>query len=492
MREYFRLDELGTNVRTELLAGVATFMTMAYIVFVNPAILSAAGVPLEAAAVATAIAAGVITIAMGLATNYPLALASGMGLNAIVAYTIALEMGAGWQVAMGVVVVEGILVLILSATKVRSLVMDAIPLGLKYAIGVGIGLFIAFIGLSEANIVVSSPVTLVRLGDLTSTVALIAVVGLLVTSVLVAAKVSGGILWGILITAFVGMGPAWYISVPVGLIVGFLLWKYAKAGSAVAGFVSLVAALAFLCPEVVARPTGVGGVVAAPQSDSFSTFFAADILGALKWTLVPIIFALFMTDFFDTMGTAIGVGQQAGFVDEKGRIPRLRELLIVDSCGAVGGGLSGCSSVTSYIESAAGVAVGGRSGLTAVTVGVLFLLTVFFAPLISIVGGGVAVGEGAFRYPVTAPALIVVGFLMMRVVREIDFSDAAVALPAFLTILMMPLTYNITYGVGAGFVSHVVMMLGTGRAKEVKPLMYVSAALFAAAFVIDWIGGLIT
>ncbi len=441
LEKLFNLRKLGTDVKTEVTAGITVFMTMAYIIFVNPAILSAAGVPFGGAAVATCLGAGLITLLMGVITNYPLALAPGMGINAIVAFTIVGAMGYSWQVAMGVIFIEGMIVLILSLTRFRNLVMDAIPMPLKHAIGVGIGLFIAFIGLVEGGIVVKNPATLVALGDLTSSDTILTFVGLLITIVLVSRGVKGAILIGIILTALLGMSPLF------GLIP--------------------------LPEKVFSFPS------------DFSTFFALDIKGAFNMALAPMIFALFMTDFFDTMGTAIGIGEKAGFLDEKGTIPRLKDLLIIDSLGAVSGGLFGCSSITCYIESASGVTEGGKSGLSVVITALLFFVALFLTPVISIIGGGVKVAEGVFRYPVTAPALILVGFYMVSLVQQIDFRETDTGIPAFLTIIMMPLTYNISYGIGFGFISYTVIKLLKGRFKEVHPVMILASIFFALTFVLQ-------
>jgi AGZA family xanthine/uracil permease-like MFS transporter len=436
----FRLEELGTDVKTEITAGITVFMTMSYIIFVNPAILSAAGVPFTGAAVATCIGAGLVTFFMGLVTNYPLALAPGMGINAIVAFTIVGALGYSWQIAMGVIFIEGIIVLILSLSKLRGMVMEAIPLPIKHAIGIAIGIFIAFTGLVQGGIVVKHPTTIVALGNLSSRESMLTIVGLIITMVLVTRRVRGAILIGILMTALLGMTPIFkLIPMPV---------------------------------RIVSLPR------------DFSTFFALDIKGALSFALAPLIFSLFMTDFFDTMGTAIGIGEKAGFLDNKGMIPRLKELLVVDSIGAVAGGIFGCSSVTCYIESASGVSEGGRSGLSVIVTAFLFFLSLFLTPLISIIGGGVEVAEGVYRYPVTAPALILVGFFMVSLVSEIDFSEFDTGIPAFLTIIMMPLTYNISYGIGFGFISYTLIKLFGGKVKEVHPVMVVASLFFVICFTI--------
>src|SRR5215210_4256277 len=442
---FFKFTERGTNLRTEVLAGLTTFMTMAYIVFVNPAILGTegTGLPITGVFFATCVAAALACIAMGVFANYPVALASGLGLNAIVAFTLILGLGLSWQQAMAVIVLEGLVVTILVLTNLREAVMNAIPLSLKFAIAVGIGLFIAFIGLKYVGIVVQNPETYLALGDFTQGPVLLALFGLVLTLALVARGVRGGILVGIVLTGVVGMILG-IVSLPGG-VVDF------RFDTSTIG----------------------GGVLAIPE--------------VLQISLIPVIFALFMTDFFDTMGTVIAVGQEGKLLDENGRPPHLKRILLIDSLAAAGGGAAGASSVTSYIESGAGVAEGGRTGLTSVVVGILFLLALPFSPLISVFGGAVPIPgpeEGQiFVSPVTAPALIVVGFLMMTAVRFILWERFDEAIPAFLTILTLPLTFNISYGIGFGFISYVLIKLSRGRAGEVHPLLYGTALLFALAFV---------
>ena len=447
---YFKLKERNTSVRTEIIAGITTFMTMAYIIFVNPAILSAggeSGIPFEAAVIATCMGAGLMSILMGLLTNTPFALASGMGINAIVVFTIIFGLGMSWQQAMGIIVIEGIMVTIFVLTGLRSMIMRAIPMGLKYAIGVGIGLFIAFIGAQEAGFVGLSSATAVTLGDFTANYTLLAAFGLVLTVILVAFRIKGGILLRIVGTAIAGM--------------------------------------AF---RIIPFPTSF---ISVPTKESFATFFQADIVGAvwskgmLNVAALVMIFALFMTDFFDTMGTVIGVGGEAGLLDKNGSLPNLKRVLLVDSLAAVTGGLFGASSITTYIESASGVSDGGRTGIMPTMTGFLFLISIFFAPLIAVVGGGVEIAEGVFKYPVTAPALIVVGFLMMTVMSKIDFKDYEIAIPAFLTIIIMPFTYSISYGIGFGFISYTLIKLFRGKFRELHPLMIIVSALFAVAFVAE-------
>ena len=446
MSGFFRFSERGTNLRTEVIAGLTTFMTMAYIIFVNPSILGTEGTGLSIPGVffATCIAAAAASIAMGVFANFPIALASGLGLNAIVAFTLILGQQLPWQTAMAAVIVEGMLVTILVLTNLREMVLNAIPLSLKFAIAVGIGLFIAFVGLKNAGIVVADPVTYLRLGDFTQGPVLLAAFGLVLTLALVARGFRGGIIVGIILTALVGM------------IFGVI------------PFPSSVASVSFDTSTIG------GGVLALPE--------------VLQLSLVATIFALFMTDFFDTMGTVIAVGQEAKLLDEEGRPVNAKRVLLVDSLAAMGGGALGASSVTSYIESGSGVAEGGRTGLTSVVVGILFLLALPFSPLITVIGGSVPIpgpaeGQDLLVSPVTAPALVVVGFLMMTTVRFIPWEDADEAIPAFLTILTLPLTFNISYGIGFGFISYVLIKLARGRPGEVHPLLYGVALLFALVFV---------
>lgn len=429
------------DLKTEIIAGLTTFMTMAYIIFVNPAILSVAGVPFDGAVTATCIAAGILCIVMGVFTGYPYTLAAGMGLNAVLTFTIVLgPYGQSWQMGMTMIFVEGCLVTIFVLTNLREMVMNAIPLSLKYAIGVGIGLFIAFIGLKEGGIVVQDPHVLLRLGDLTHSVPIVALIGVACTAIFVASELKGAILLGIFATAVV------------------------------AGFFGLIS----LPQKLVSIP------------DDYSTFFPfgmKEFNGLKNLSLMTMIFCLFMTDFFDTMGTVIGVGEKAGFVTRDGKLPRLKRVLLIDSLGAVFGGLFGCSSNTTYVESAAGVAAGGRTGLTAVVSGLLFLLSLFFIPLVRVIGGGVKVAEDICLHPVTAPALIIVGFLMMTLIEQINFRRYDEAIPSFLTITIMPLTCNLSTGIGFGFISYTLIKLFTGKYREIHPLLYVVSLFFIISFI---------
>jgi AGZA family xanthine/uracil permease-like MFS transporter len=429
-----------------VLGGVVTFLTMAYIVFVNPAILSAAHMPVGAVTVATALAAAVATVAMGLFTNLPFALASGLGLNAIVAFDLILGRKLAWPVAMSCIVIEGLVAFVLVLAGLREAIMRAIPHEIKLSIGVGIGLFIALVGLRDAGITVNDPATGIGLGELTSGPALISLGGLLVAVVLSARRVRGAILAGIL------------TSTVLGLVFGVL--------------------------------DGPSKVAEIPGSGSFSTIgdaLAPSNLGdAITWALVPVIFTLFMSDFFDTVGTAVAVSSQGGLLDEDGQVPRLKRLLLVDSGAAALGGAMGVSSVTTYVESGAGVGEGARTGLASLVTGGLFVLTIFFVPLIAVVAQGVTVGQTTF-YPAVAPALIMIGYLMLRLVADVDWSRPEAGIPVFFVIAGIPLTFSISAGIGLGVLSYVAVMAGTGRARAIHPLMWALVPLFIAFFASDWL-----
>ncbi len=428
--DLFKLRGRQTTMGREVMAGVVTFMAMAYIIFVNPKILAAAMGEelLPALAVATCFGAGILSIVMGLVSNYPLALAPGMGLNAFLAFGVIIGMKVPWQTAMGIVFLEGALITILVLTHVREGMMNAIPLDLKRGIGVGIGLLIALIGLQNAKLVVPDAATMIAFGRIGGE-SLIAIFGLSATTILMIRKVKGAFLIGILLSS---------------------------AAAVAAGLVPLPSAL-----------------MAGVKPEYFKTFFALDIASAMRLGLLGTLFAFLITDFFDTLGTVVAVGEQAGFMDADGRIPRLKNILLVDSLAALGGGLLGCSSVTTYVESAAGVGEGGRTGLAAVVTGALFLLAVFFTPLVAIVP--------AYA---TAPALILVGFLLISGVRSIRWEDATTALPAFLTIITIPFTFSISKGIGCGFIFYVLLKLLAGKHRDVHPLMAVAAILFAVDFVL--------
>jgi AGZA family xanthine/uracil permease-like MFS transporter len=427
---------------------------MAYIIFVNPAILSFAGIPplegqgpsFAATQAATCLVAGALTIAMGLATNYPLAIASGMGINAVVAFQLVAALKLPWTAAMGVVVLEGLAITVLVLTGFREAIMHAIPVALKRAIGVGIGLFILFIGLGAAGIVKPGPPGVpVTLGDLTAAPVAVALFGLLLTVWLTARRFSGALLVGILVSTA--------LAIAVNASTG---------------------GRAFPLPGQAVWPAAL---MALPDFSSLGAGFDFSVFARLGLiTALVTIFALMLSDFFDTMGTVIGIGGEAGWLTPDGRLPRLNRVLLVDSLGAVAGGAAGASSATTYIESAAGVAAGARTGLASVVTGAGFLLALFFAPL-----------AGVVPAQATAPALIVVGYLMSRVVREIPFGDFEEGFPALLTLTMMAFTYSITNGIGAGFVSYCFIKLVRGRGREVAPMMYAAALAFVIYFALPLI-----
>lgn len=433
----FDLHGRGTTVGREVRGGITTFLTMAYILVANPSILAAAGVPFEAAAAATAAAAALCTLLMGLGANFPVALAPGMGLNAVIAFQVAGQTGS-WQAAMGLVVLNGVVVLALVAAGVREAVMHAIPLDLRRAISVGIGLFIALIGAVNARIVVVPGGSLAALsanplatvppvthGPLQAAEPLLALAGLLIIAVLLSRKVTGAIVIG-MAAATVG-----------GLLLGVSHWP-------------------------------AGDWLRLPR---FDTLFQADVRSVLDVRLLPLLLAIVMVDFFDTLGTVTAVAETGQLHDSQGRIPRLRSVLAIDSIGAIVGGAFGVSSVTSYVESAAGVAEGARTGLHNVVVAALFAACMFAAPLVTVVPAAAS-----------AAALIVVGFLMCQHIVRIDFDAVDTAVPSFLILLLTPLTFSISHGIGFGFIAYVAIKLLRGRSGDVQPMMYGAAALFAGYF----------
>ncbi|HEY7887402.1 MAG TPA: NCS2 family permease [Steroidobacteraceae bacterium] len=432
LKRLFDLEGHGTTVRTELFAGLTTFLTMAYIVVVNPLVLGAAGMPVAGVAVATCISAGFGSILMGLLSNYPLALAPGMGLNAYFTYTVVKTMGLPWQVALGCVFLSAVAFLLLTLTGVRRLIMDAIPRSLFAAVSGGIGLFIAFIGLKSAGIIVSNPDTAVSLGKLASATPALAILGLLIIAVLQARAVKGAMLLGIVGTAAV----AWILG-----LARFTPSAYHLADlSATALRLDIPAAL--------------------------------NLKGGLGISLVEIVFVFLFVDLFDNVGTLMAVTKRAGLVSADGKVPRMSRILLADSISMLAGALAGTSPVTSYIESTAGVAVGGRTGLTSVTVGLLFLGTLLLAPLVQ-----------AIPAVATAPALILVGAMMMGALSEIDWRDPAEGIPAFLTVIIVPLSYSIANGLAFGIVSHAVLKLVRGGTRARDWLVYVLAALCVARFI---------
>ena len=427
LNDYFELEKNGTDIKTEFIAGATTFTTMAYIIFVNPAILSAplgSNMDFRAVTAATCIAAAFATLMMGFLANYPIALAPGMGLNAFFSFVVCGKMGIPWQTALGIVFASGVIFTLLSASKARELIVNSIPHSLKLASAAGIGLFIAFIGLKSAGFVVSDPNTFVTFGPLDSPPTLLSLTGLIILITLSARKVKGAILISILLTGIIGIA---FRMIEFKNIVG--------------------------------------------TADLSKTFFKLDIIDIfqLKY-LAPILIFLFF-DMFDTIGTLVGVGEQAGFIKD-GKLPRGNRALVSDSVGTIAGSVLGTSTVTSYIESSAGITSGGRTGLVNVFTALFFLTALFFVPLAEMFGGGYKVSENVYLYPVTAPALIVVGSLMMANIRKIQWNDITEAFPAFLTIILMPLTFSIAEGLAAGFVFYAFLKLVSGRGHEVSRLVY--------------------
>lgn len=425
LEKLFKLKEYGTDVRTEFIAGLATFMTMAYIIFVNPGILSAAGMPAEGVFVATILAAVLGTLCMAFITNYPFALASGMGLNAFFAYTIVGQMGLSWQVALGLVFLEGILFIILSVLPVREKIVNAIPMSVKTGISAGIGLFIAFIGLQNAGLTVDNPETLVELGKI-GTGPFIALAGLIIIAILQSRKVKGSILYGIIASTIL----AFIFNVEVA-------------------------------PGVPIRET-YQGIVALPNFAPWKDIlFKLDLRGALQIGAIGAMISLLFVDMFDTVGTVVGVAQQADYLDEKGELPKAGKVLLADAIGTTGGALFGTSTVTTYVESAAGVGAGGRTGLTGVFVSLFFILALFFQPLVSLIPA-----------VATAPALIIVGAMMITNMAKLDWNDFTEVFPAFITMVFMPFTYSIANGIALGFIVYPFVKLATGKGKEVNWLAY--------------------
>lgn len=430
LSKYFKLQENNTTIRTEILAGITTFMTMAYILAVNPDILSATGMDKGAVFTATAVASLIATLAMALYAKLPFALAPGMGLNAFFAFTVVLGMGHTWQFALTAVFLEGLVFIALTAFNIREMIVNSIPNNMKHAISVGIGLFIAFIGLKNAGIIVSSPATFVTLGDLTNATdnpgAIVALLALVVTGALLALRVKGALLIGIL----------------VGTVIGLFF-----------GVTQLPATLEVMPPSI---------------SPIFMKFEWTQIL---TLDMLIVVFTFLFVDMFDTVGTLIGVSSKANMLDAEGRVPRVKQALMADAIGTTAGAMLGTSTVTTYVESAAGVSEGGRTGLTSLTVAVLFLFALFLSPIFLMIPGAA-----------TAPALILVGAMMMTPIKNIDFSDYTESIPVFLTIIMMPLTYSISEGILFGVLSYVILKLLTGKLKDISIVTAVLAVLFLLKF----------
>ena len=430
LQQFFKLKEKGTSSKTEIIAGITTFFTMVYIVFVNPSVLGDAGMDKQVVFVTTCLIAGFGTIAMGLFSNLPIALAPAMGLNAFFAYVVVGKLGYSWQVGMGTIFWGSVGLLLLTIFQIRYWLMASIPLSLRVGIGAGIGFFIALIGFKNMGLVVANPATLVALGDLHSPQVLLGILGFFIIVVLAARNIYSGVL----------------ISI------------------------AAVTALALYFDESVM----FHGIVSMPPALT-QVVGQVDIAGALDTALIGIIFSFLLVNLFDSSGTLLGVTDKAGFSDEKGRFPKMKQALYVDSASAVVGSYIGTSAISTYIESGAGVSVGGRTGMTAVVVGLLFLLTIFFSPL-----------AGMVPAYATAGALVYVGILMASSLIKVQWDDLTEATPAFITAAMMPFTYSITEGIAFGFISYCVMKLGTGRWREVNAPVWVVSLLFLIKFI--WVG----
>ena len=430
IQKTFGMDPAKHSIRTEIIAGITTFLTMAYILAVNPSIfgaLATQGMPTDAVFTATALAAIVGCLVMSIYAKKPFGLAPGMGLNAFFVFTVCLGMGHSWQMALTAIFLEGILFILLTITNVRKLIVDAIPMNLKRAIGAGIGLYIAFIGLKSAGIIVSSDSTSVTLGPLSDSTSILAIIGLLLTSVLVILKVRGGMLLGILVTTIIG--------IPMGV-------------------------------------THFNGLLSTPPSIS-SIFCQFEWSQIFSWDMVAIVFTFLFIDMFDTIGTVVGVSVKSGMVDEKGNVDGINKVLMADAVATVAGAMFGTSTTTTYIESALGVSEGGRTGLTSFTIAVCFAIALLFSPLFLAIPGAA-----------TGPVLFIVGVMMAAPVKEIDWEDYSEAIPAFVTMLLMPLAYSISDGIMLGMISYVVINALTGKFKKVSVTMWILAVLFVLRYVL--------
>lgn len=424
--KYFKLKENGTNTRTEVIAGITTFLTMAYILAVNPSILSATGMDANALFTTTAIAAIVGTLIMALWAKLPFALAPGMGLNAFFAFSVVLGMGYSWQFALTAVLIEGIIFILLTLFNVREAIVDSIPKSVKTAISAGIGLFIAFIGLQNAGVVVKNDATLVHLGDITTGSALLAMIGLVVTSVLIVKKIKGDLLIGIVLTALIG--------IPMGI-------------------------------------TQINGIVSTPPSIA-PIFFQFEFANILSFDMLIVVFTFLFVDIFDTLGTLVGVSTKANMLDKNGNVPNIKKAFMADALGTTFGAMLGTSTVTTYVESAAGVSEGGRTGMTSLITAICFAVALFFAPVFLAIPGAA-----------TAPALILVGLFMIAPIKELDFNDYSESIPAFICILAMPLTYSIAEGITLGVLSYVFINALAGKFKKLSIGMYILAILFILKYI---------
>ena len=442
IEKFFKIKESGSTIKTEIMAGFTTFMTMAYIIFVNPAILSNTGMPFAPLVTTTVISAAFATIIMGLYAKKPYALAPGMGLNAYFTYSVVITMGYTWQVALAAVFVEGLIFIALSISNIRTKIANAFPPALKYSIGAGIGLFLAIIGMENAGIVVDNPATLVSMGNVLSPNVVVAIFGLFFTIVLFVNRVKGALLWGIL--SATALAVIWSILDP--------------------------SAASTLYPTGFSLPSSPVSLPASPAPIAFHM----DFQGLINAGAIGVIFAFFMVDFFDTLGTVTGLSAKVGDLDENGNIPEkpLQRMLLTDALGTTFGALMGTSTVTTYIESAAGVEEGGRTGLTSVVIAGLFTIGLFITPIIALVPAAA-----------TAPALIIVGLFMLSNMKKINFDDYSEYIPAFFTLIMMPFTYSISDGIGAGVITYVLVKIAKRKWKEISPLMYALAVIFTAYFI---------
>ena len=436
----WRLENYNTNVKTEILAGITTFITMAYIMFVNPIILKEAGMDAGAVFVATCLSAAIGTFMMAFYANYPFAQAPGMGLNAFFTYTVVLTMGYTWQQALAAVFFSGIIFILITLFGIREMIVDAIPMSLKYAVSGGIGLFIAFIGLKNAGIIVANQATYIGFGDLTNPGTLLAIAGLFITAILMSRNIKGSILLGILITTVLGL---------------------------FTGIVKLPSDFSVIKMPPSLAPTflklDIKGLLGIGENIGFISLVTSVLYVVLSFAFV---------DLFDTIGTFIGTGSKAGMLDENGKMPNMKKGLMSDAIATTIGSLLGTSTVTTYVESAAGIAEGGRTGLTAFVTGILFLVALFFSPIALLV-----------PTEATAPALIIVGVLMMGSIKKINFEDFTEAMPAFLTIIAMPFTFSIANGIAAGLIAYPIVKIASGKAKEIHPIVYVLAILFILRFI---------
>lgn len=434
MDKFFKITERGSSTAQELRAGLTTFLAMSYIIALNPLILSDAGVPISATITSTCFGAGIMTILMGVFANRPLALASGLGINSMIVVATSAYCGGDWHAAMAVILVEGVVILLLVLCGLRQAIMDAIPLSLRHAISVGIGLFVAMIGLANAGIIIGDGGTLIALGEVTQPSFIVGAISIVATIIFVAFDIKGALLLGILVAVICG--------IPLGVT------------------------------------TAPQGILSIPDFSSFGAPLQADangVMGITKVlttpTLLILAFSLMMSDFFDTMGTAMAVAKEGEFIDKDGNVEDMRAILIVDSCAAWIGGLLGASSITTFVESTSGAADGGRTGLSSIFCGLFFIICAFFAPIIAIIPGAATCG-----------ALVYVGYLMISEVTEINWSDLLEGLPSFLTVAGIPMTYSMSSGIGLGFIGYVVVAVATGNIKKVKPLMWVAAIAFVIYF----------